>query len=233
MDMEINMRTIITTIFLFLCYASTAMAGGLVIPSGSVLGSDGKVYPCMSPPEEINRIKIGMNNTDRATGIHGNNLFVVFEGVLVCVDIKELIGKQKETQIDIITEVVIDEFLVRQAQGDLSEYEASLTNEEMTRIVELAKQAEEAATEAAREFARNELREILESGDWNAKIQSAIEDLNVEDLIRLNIARYAGAFNMTFEEAMAWYEANGMFRGLTGEELAESERRAREYYNNN
>lgn len=106
-------------------------AHALTIPSGHVLSSDGKVYECVSPDQEKNIIATG-----KEVGIHGNSVYVVVSDMMICVPLIDLMGKDKETQIEIITDVVRDRLLAEKAQGEVSKEEAARAAEEAEDAIE-------------------------------------------------------------------------------------------------
>lgn len=89
--------------------AMAPSASALTLKTGEVLGSDGKVYEGASPEEREKIIK-GTKDVDifgnakKTSGIRGKSLYVVVDEEVVFVPLKELVGKSKATQMDILKE---------------------------------------------------------------------------------------------------------------------------------
>ena len=134
------MRFLIT-ILTSIMFVSTASA--LTIPSGHVLGPDGKVHEGASPKQKRILIERGQKDEDDATGVHCNNLYIVTGDMITFVEIKDLIGKGKDSQIEKITDAIEDRAIAEIAQGKIPSIIADNSNdEEIKEIKEIIKEIE-------------------------------------------------------------------------------------------
>lgn len=104
----------VLTIASSLAYLAISVTGAsaLTLKSGEVLGKDGKVYEGASPQEREAIINNSsgtdwFGNEKKAAGLHGRNFYVVVQDNVVFIPVKDLMGKTKETQKEILMDYVI------------------------------------------------------------------------------------------------------------------------------
>ena len=96
-----------TLIALGIVMATMSSSYALTIPKGHVLGPDGVVYEGASPEQKARLLQIAQEGGS-TSGVHGGLLYIIVEGTITFVPIKDLAGKSKDTQIEIVTEAVVE-----------------------------------------------------------------------------------------------------------------------------
>ena len=98
------MRLIIAAAVLAAGFAAPASA--LTFKKGEVLGPDGNVYTGASP-EQLDRLIERAADQDLPAGVVGNNVFVVVEDQVSFVPVTDIVGKTKESQLQVIGDQVV------------------------------------------------------------------------------------------------------------------------------
>ena len=98
------MRLIIAAAVLAVGFAAPASA--LTFKKGEVLGPDGNVYTGASP-EQLDRLIERAADQDLPAGVVGNNVFVVVEDQVSFVPVTDIVGKTKESQLQVIGDQVV------------------------------------------------------------------------------------------------------------------------------
>lgn len=98
------MRLIIAAVVLAVGFAAPASA--LTFKKGEVLGPDGNVYTGASP-EQLDRLIERAADQDLPAGVVGNNVFVVVEDQVSFVPVTDIVGKTKESQLQVIGDQVV------------------------------------------------------------------------------------------------------------------------------
>ena len=98
------MRLIIAAVVLAVGFAAPASA--LTFKKGEVLGPDGNVYTGASP-EQLDRLIERAADQDLPAGVVGNNVFVVVDDQVSFVPVTDIVGKTKESQLQVIGDQVV------------------------------------------------------------------------------------------------------------------------------
>jgi hypothetical protein len=127
---------------------SSGVQADLVIKSGQVIGSDGKIYDGMSP-QTAAALAAQAEAGELKTGIINGNFYVILDDVISTVPLRSLSNLEPEERVSLIKE----SFALEAREAYEAEYRASLSNTVATRLeAEVEERLEVAESDVEREI---------------------------------------------------------------------------------
>lgn len=127
---------------------SSGVQADLVIKSGQVIGSDGKIYDGMSP-QTAAALAAQAEAGALKTGIINGNFYVILDDVISTVPLRSLSNLEPEERVSLIKE----SFALEAREAYEAEYRASLSNTVATRLeAEVEERLEVAESDVEREI---------------------------------------------------------------------------------
>jgi hypothetical protein len=126
---------------------SSGVQADLVIKSGQVIGSDGKIYDGMSP-QTAAALAAQAEAGELKTGVINGNFYVILDDVISTVPLRSLSNLEPEERVSLIKE----SFALEAREAYEAEYRASLSNTVATRLeAEVEERLEVAESDVERE----------------------------------------------------------------------------------
>jgi len=126
---------------------STGVQADLVIKSGQVIGSDGKIYDGMSP-QTAAALAAQAEAGELKTGVINGNFYVILDGVISTVPLRSLSNLEPEERVSLIKE----SFAFEAREAYEAKYRSSLRNTVATQLeTEVEEQLEVAESDVERE----------------------------------------------------------------------------------
>ena len=144
---------------------SSGVQADLVIKSGQVIGSDGKIYDGMSP-QTAAALAAQAEAGELKTGVINGNFYVILDNVISTVPLRSLSNLEPEERVSLIKE----SFALEAREAYEAEYRASLSN---TVSNQLEAEVEE-RLEAAESDVEREVDDHLD--DIEHKVEREVED---------------------------------------------------------
>ena len=159
-------------------FVSTANA--LTIPKGHVLGPDGNVYEGASPEQIARLLALGKD-----VGTHGRSIYVIFDGIITFIPFSDLIGKDKASQIAVITDAVTSRILAEEAQKLIPKINEQIDQAISKGSETIAEEVGEIAASVIAESSNSAIAEVAEQVQEQIQEQvSEIVETEVEEIVK-------------------------------------------------